>query len=102
MIQCLIQTLVRSQVWVYWLARFVDSDNSRRPYDLRRCAQAFVTRATEVPNGRTLRCSCRAVTLSAWIHARAGDGGVRKGSAVFFPYTFRSASSSIAGEDSSR
>jgi hypothetical protein len=30
-IQCLIQTLVRSQLWVYWLARFVASDNSRRP-----------------------------------------------------------------------
>ena len=65
------------------MARFVASDNSRRPYGLRRCAQALVTRATEVSNGRTLECSSRAVTLSAWIHARAGDGGARKGSAVF-------------------
>jgi hypothetical protein len=57
-------------------------DDSRRLESLRRCAQAFVTRATEVPNGRTLRCSCRAATFRT-DHARAGNGGA-SGSAVFF------------------
>src|ERR1044072_2308803 len=63
-IQCLLQTLVRSQVCVYWLERFVDHELAPA-VRLRRWAQAFVTRATDVTNGRMLRCSCRAVTLSA-------------------------------------
>jgi len=33
---------------------------------------------------RRLRRSCRAGTLSAWMNARAGNGGVRKGSAFLF------------------
>ena len=83
-IQCLLQTLVRSQLWVYWSARFVDNElaPAARPQTVR---AGFRHARDRGPNGRTLRCSCHAVTLSAWIHARAGDGGVRKGSAIFLP-----------------
>ena len=66
--------------------------NSRRPHGLRRCAQALATRATEVPNGRTLRCSCRAVTLSAWIPARAGAESARAP-----PFSSSAAQTSVIG-----
>ena len=80
-IQCLIQTLVRSQLWVCWLARFVGNElaPAARPQTMRagfRHARDRGPQRTDapmqLPRGHLVRmdsCSSR--------------GGVRKGSAVF-------------------
>jgi hypothetical protein len=91
-IQCLLQTLVRSQFWVYWLARFVDNELAPavRPQTMRagfRHARDRGPQRTDapmqLPRGHLVRtdsCSSR-----GW---RSPQGLRRSFFRVYFPASF--------------